>query len=135
MRGYNIGLCTFIVVTNNFYSSQELFCDLIERGFGANGTVYNDSRGIPQLYIRHADNMGTYTVTSSSDDGIFSLKWKDKCEVVMLSTYHDSTMVTKSRQARRLAGGIEEIEKPQVDEDYNQNMGRVNKSEFLLRIS
>ena len=122
----------YVVVTDNFYSSPALFHDLVKRGFGAIGTVCKDRRGIPPALRTACLQRGG--VTSSSDDSIFSLKWKDKREVVMLSTYHDydSTMVTKSRRARRVEGGIEEIKKRQVVEDYNQNMGGVDKSEFLL---
>ena len=65
---------------------------------------------------------------SSKDDGILSLKWKDKREVLMLSTYHDQSMVTKSRRSRRVDGGIEDMQKPKVVDDYNQHMGRVEKS-------
>ena len=60
---------------------------------------------------------------------ILALKWHDKRDVLMLSTYHDSAMMQKSRRSRAAAqGGIEEIEKPRVVEDYNLHMGGVDKS-------
>lgn len=49
----------------------------------------------------------------------------------MLSTYHDTSMVTKTRRSRAAVGGVENIEKPQVVEDYNQNMAGVDKSKLL----
>ena len=64
---------------------------------------------------------------SSTDDGLLALKWHDKCDVVMLSTYHDDSMVTKSRRSRAVQGGVEEIEKPKAVEDYNQQMGGVDQ--------
>ena len=104
----------YVVITDNFYS---LFRDLLQRGFGACGTARKDRRGIPPA-IREKRG----EVTSSCD---LALKWRD---VLMLSTYHDSAMVTKSRRSRRAVGVVEDIEKPQVVEDYNQNMGGVDKS-------
>ena len=70
---------------------------------------------------------------SSRDDGILSLKWKDKRDVTMLSTYHDDSMVTKNRRSRAAQGGVEDILKPKVVEDYNKNMGGVDKSKWLLQ--
>ena len=64
---------------------------------------------------------------SSKDDGILSLKWKDKRNVLILSTYHDQSMVTKSRRSSRVDGGVEDIEKPKVVYDNNQHMCGVDK--------
>ena len=50
----------------------------------------------------------------------------------MLSTYHDDSMVTKSRRSHAAVGGTEDIEKPRVVEDYNRNMCGVDKSKFQL---
>ena len=73
-------------------------------------------------------------VISSTDDGILSLKWKDKLDVTMLSTYHDDSMVTKNRRSRAAhEGGVEDILKPKVVKDYNKNMGGVDKSKWLLQ--
>ena len=38
----------YVVVTDNYYSSPELFHNLASKGFGACGTVRKDRRGIPQ---------------------------------------------------------------------------------------
>ena len=114
------------VITDNYYSSPALFRDLLQQGFAACGTARKDRRGIPLSVREKRLNRGE--VISSHDDGILCLKWKDKRDVLMLSTYHDCSMVTKSRRSRRATGGVEEIEKPQVVEDYNQNMGGVDKS-------
>ena len=37
----------YVVVTDNFYSSPELFRALVEKGFAALGTARKDRRGIP----------------------------------------------------------------------------------------
>ena len=71
-------------------------------------------------------------VVSSRDDGILSLKWRDKRDVTMLSTYHNDVMVAKSRRSRAAQGGVEDIEKPQVVEDYNLHRGGVDHSKKIV---
>ena len=58
---------------------------------------------------------------------VLCLKWKDKRDVLLLSTIHDDVaMVDILRRSRTVAGGIERIQKPKVIDDYNQHMGGVN---------
>ena len=47
----------------------------------------------------------------------------------MLGTYHRSEMM-KTRRSHSAVGGVEEVENPQVVEDYNLNMGGVDKSKL-----
>ena len=53
------------------------------------------------------------------------MKWRDKREVMMLSTFHDDTF--EKRRCTRLASDGVVIEKPAVMEDYNLHMGVVDK--------
>lgn len=48
-------------------------------------------------------------ITSEVKKGMLTLKWQDKHAVVMLSTIHDDSRVTKRRRTRLVAGGIEEV--------------------------
>ena len=118
----------FVVVTDNFYSSPSLFRELTRRGFGACGTARRNRKGLPPA-VRDAP-LRRGEVVSSLDDSILTLKWKDKRDVIMLSTYHDSSMITKSRRSRAAERGVEDIQKPKVVEDYNQNMGGVDTSKL-----
>ena len=93
----------FVVVMDNFYSSLSLFCELTRRGFVACGTVRRNCKGLPPA-IRE--------VISSVDDSILTLKWKDKRDVIMLSTYHDSSMITKSRRSLQQNGGWKIVRSP-----------------------
>ena len=110
----------------NFYSSPTLFKALTDSGFGACGTARKDRRGIPKSVS--TANLQKGETQSIRDGGILSLKWRDKRDVLMLSTFHDDTMVGKSRRSRTAVGGIETIQKPCVVEEYNQFMGGVDKS-------
>ena len=69
---------------------------------------------------------------SSVDDGVLSLAWRDKRDVLMLSTYHDDSMVGRSRRSRAAEGGLENIQKPLVVDEYNKFMGGVDKSKFVV---
>ena len=115
----------YVVVTDNFYSNPSLFCYLVLRGFGACGT---DRRGLPPTVCNATLRKGEVAI--SVDDSILALKWKDKCEVFMMSTYHNSNMVTKTRRSRAAEGELEDIQKSQVVEDYNQSMGGVDVSKY-----
>ena len=46
----------------------------------------------------------------------------------MLSTFHDAHTVEKTRRSEAVQGGVEEVQKPAVVEDYIQHMGGVDKS-------
>ena len=63
------------------------------------------------------------TISTQIDSSMMVLKWMDKRPVVMLSTIHDDSFVTKKRRSRTALDGQEDILKPLVVEEYNQNMG------------
>ena len=104
----------YIVYTNNFYSSPALFKALTDSGFGACGIARKDRRGIPKSVS--TANLQKGEIQSTRDDGILSLKWRDKRDVLMLSTFCEDTMVGKSRRSRT-AVGVETIQKPRVVEE------------------
>ena len=66
------------------------------------------------------------------DNNIMCIKWKDKREVALLSTFHDDSMIDKRRRTRATEGGIETISKPKAIDDYNTYMGGVDLSDQLL---
>ena len=118
----------YIVYTDNFYSSPAVFTDLMAKGFGAVGTVRRNRRGIPAVVCDTRLKRGE--VVTSRNGGLLALKWHDKRDVFMLSTYHNDEMIAKRRRSRTAEGGVEEIQKPRVVEDYNQHMGGVDQSKF-----
>ena len=122
----------YLIYTDNFYSSPNFFQALTDKGFGPCGTARKDRRGIP-LSIRNA-GLQRGEIASSVDDGVLALKWRDKRDVMMLSTFHDTHMVAKTRRSRSAEGGVEVVQKPAVVEDYNQHMGGVDKGTCLLHV-
>ena len=63
---------------------------------------------------------------------MLALKWKDKRNVTMLSTIHDTSMVSKRCRSRLVPSGTEEIQKPLMIEKYNMYMWGVHKADQLL---
>ena len=63
----------------------------------------------------------------SKDDCFLLMKWRDKRDVLMMSTIHDDTFIEKRRRTRLATDGVEVIQKQAVVEVYNQNMGGVDK--------
>ena len=82
----------YVIFTYNFYSSPSLFKQLVPKGFGACGTARKDRRGISTT-VRDA-RLKNGEKVSSTDDDLVALKWHDKRDVVMFSTYHNDSMVT-----------------------------------------
>ena len=120
----------YLVYTDNFYTSPALFKALVDCGFGACGTARRDRRNIPQVVSGATFEKGA--VVSTREEGILSLKWRVKREVLMLNTFHDDSMVGKSRQSRRAVGGVETISKPRIIEEYNQFIRGIDKSKSSL---
>ena len=115
---------------NNYYTSPTLFTSLQQLGFGACGTVHVNRRGMPKEVTAAKLKKGEMT-TSEVKKGMLALKWQDKRAVVMLSTIHNDSRVTKRRRTRLVAGGIEEVQKPTMVEKY-MYMGGVDKGDQLM---
>ena len=81
------------VYTDNFYTSPDLYLHLRDLGFKACGTVRLNRRGIP-VEVRQA-KLKKGEIASFHDDMLLTLKWKDKRDVTLLSTFHDDSMISK----------------------------------------
>ena len=111
---------------DNFYSSPALFEELSKVGFRACGTVRSNRRDLSEVFKTKKLRRGD--VYSEKVGKVLCLKWKDKRDVLLLSTIHDDVaMVDILRRSRTVAGGIERIQKPKVIDDYNQHIGGVDQ--------
>ena len=86
------------VFTDNFYSSPALFHDLLEEGFEACGTLRSNRKGIP--YDVKTAQLRKGETKFSKDDCFIFMKWQDKRDVLMMSTFHDDTFIEKRRRTR-----------------------------------
>ena len=109
---------------DNFYTSPALFTDLIRQGFAV--------CGVPETFKSYRLTKGERFSQLSDDGTLMYLKWKDKREVSMLSSFHDDSNITRRRRTKRSANGTETIKKPRMIEEYNQYMGGVDQSDQIL---
>ena len=124
-KGYNI-FC------DNFYSSPLLFADLLKAGFGACGTVRANRKELTETFKSKKLKKGQVYTEMAMDDSVLCLKWKDKRDVLLLSTLHDDSMVEVQRRSRFVTGGTEKIWKPKAVDEYNKYMGGVDQSDQLV---
>jgi hypothetical protein len=117
-----------IIYVDNWYSSPKLFRVLYERSTGACGTIRKNRSGFP--VFQEELQQGEQSVLHTAN--MLALKWHDKRDVYMLSTVHDSSMVSTGKK-NSLTG--EEILKPLCVKEYNQNKGAVDKSCMQMTFS
>jgi len=109
---------------DNFYNSPALAQRLKTLKTDCVGTLRLSRKDVPQSVKEKKLKKGELVAQHSGPVSV--LKWKDKKEVTMISTYHGQDtrmMLTKCRQ---------EKQKPVSVLDYNENMGGVDlKDQFL----
>jgi hypothetical protein len=65
-------------------------------------------------------------VISQQSNGVMVMKWRDKKDVTMISTFHDDTLRTLCKR------GVE-VKKPVCVLEYNQQLGGVNLKDQKLQ--
>ena len=115
----NKGYC---VCMDNFYSSPSLFRELRQQQTDALGTVRVNRKNMPQD-LKKPIPKGS-TVERYTHD-MMALKWRDKRDVAVLSTYHNGEMKTiQSARGQK--------EKPVAIFAYNEKMGAVDLADQML---
>lgn len=108
--------------TDNFYTSVPLANKLLERKTHLVGTLRKNRKFLPNDVTSARLNVGD-TIARQNNDGIVQ-KWRERRDVLTLSTKHDHSMVTFSR--RRGA-----VRKPVMVMYYNKNKQGVDVSDQL----
>jgi Transposase IS4 len=101
--------------TDNFYTSIDLAEKLLERDTHLIGTIRSNRKGLPTAVTKAKLKVGEVTA-AHNEKGIVVLKWKDKREVMVLSTKHDSSMTNSGKFNRKR----ELVRKPNAVLDYNK---------------
>ena len=119
---------------DSYYSSPHLFQLLRSLGFETCGTVGPNRKGIPRdfLALKGKDKMRKGEVKEGDITGVKIIQWMDKRPVTHLTTFHDSSSIQTTRQTRHAENGQEVITNPAAKAEYNQFMGRVDKSDQFL---
>lgn len=114
------GRCLFI---DNWYTSIDLAEKLLDRKTHVVGTLRANRKRNPTEVIKKKLVRGG-VVARRNRRGIMVLKWKDRRDVLMLSTKHDNSMISFNR--RRTT-----IEKPRVVADYNKGKGYIDMTDQM----
>lgn len=111
------------VCTDNWYTSLDLARKLLAGQTHLIGTLRKNRRGLPQTVVQTKLKTGEFSA-QESDDGITIMKWKDKRDVLLLSTKHS---VSFKRITKK---GKEKI-KPKIVVDYNLAKSAVDLSDQM----
>ncbi|XP_017884089.1 piggyBac transposable element-derived protein 4-like [Ceratina calcarata] len=117
------------LVTDNWYSSPSLFLLLHRNITNAYGTVRKNRLGKNRSELDKKINKGECIFRSEKN--VLALKWMDKREVWMISTYHCPNMIETDKINYVTK---EKIVKSQCILDYNKTMGTVDKVDQVLYI-
>ena len=117
-----VGRC----VTDNFCSSPELFGLLQDGNTDAFGTCRTNRKGMSSV-LSHA-KLKKGDVVTKRKGRFLAVRWKDKRDVCMLSTYHQGIMADSGKKDKE----GNSIQKPDVVLEYNNVMGAVDKVDQML---
>ena len=115
----------YTIYLDKWYSSPSLFYNLLQQGTYAVGTIRLTRKHMPNDFPGRRLKRGE--CVSKSANGIMALIWKDKKDVKMLSTKHNSEMLDTGKKNRE--GNA--IIKPACVVAYNHGMGGVDRSDQL----
>lgn len=113
------------VHVDNFYTSVDLARSLLQKNTHLTGTLRASRKNNPVEVtgkkLKRGEEIHRY-----SDDGICVQKWKDRKEVLVLSTEHDASFVTVKNRTGK------EKQKPLIVTKYNMFMGGVDHHDQML---
>lgn len=115
------------LATDNWYTSLDLAYELLNNGTHLIGTVRKNRRGLPEKVVTKNLKRGEF-VAQQNINGITVLKWKDKRDVLMLSTKH-----TDKFRNVKVKGKV--TSKPAMVLDYNKSKAAVDMNDQMSSYS
>ncbi|XP_050528048.1 piggyBac transposable element-derived protein 4-like [Daktulosphaira vitifoliae] len=109
--------------TDNWYSSYDLASELLNRSTNLVGTLRSNRKCNPKDVVNKKLKKGE-VFAKQCNKGITVLKWKDKRDVLMISTQHSDSQATILNKRGK------EVKKPQVIIDYNKGKGLVDVTDL-----
>ena len=133
----------FELYVDNFYSSPDLFVNLLDHGITATGTFHSNRRVLPPEVValklaleKSKAPHGTGYYYRDDKIGIVYCLWRDSRVVSVMSTCHpghkSTIMVSRNCTLPDGQRGTVEIPRPIPIEQYNRFMGGVDKSDQYL---
>jgi len=102
------------LVTDNFYTSVELATKLLQSRTHLVGTVRSNRKSLPRAVTAAHLKKGE-VIARQNNDGVHVLKWRDRRDVMVLSTKHGGNLVNTGKKNRKQ----EIIQKPEAVLYYN----------------
>lgn len=87
------------VATDNWYTSLDLANELISKDTHLVGTLRKNRKGLPKNVVEAKLGKGE-SIAMENERGICVLKWKDKRDVLMLSTKHSKGSSTIRKKGK-----------------------------------
>lgn len=113
------------VYMDNFYNSVPLAEDLLEKGTYITGTIRKTTKGLPRDLLDKKLEKGELIAKHSNNISI--QKWKDKREVLIISTEHNGELIITGINKRG-----QEIVKPKSIFAFNKYMGGIDTIDQML---
>jgi len=111
---------------DNFYTSYQLFTDLLKRKTGACGTVKFNRLGFPKE-LQGKMKMQRVEAKLLQCEHITAVRWFDKRDVFAMSSLHSDDMVSVVNRS-----STEPVSKPKLIAEYNTYMSGVDRCDQLL---
>lgn len=108
----------YCLITDNFYTSPQLADILLKYRTDTYGTVRLSRKDMPENVKRNKLKRGD--IVASQRGKVTVMKWKDKKDVSLLSTIHNSDIIDVTKNNKT-------VKKPRVVVDYNTTMGGVDR--------
>lgn len=109
--------------TDNYYTSVSLAVSLLRRNTHLIGTLRSNRKFNPRSVIEKKLKVGE-AIAEECSQGVIVQKWRDKRDVLILSTKHANEMVTVRRRGT-------EIQKPRNIVEYNKYKSYIDISDQL----
>lgn len=110
----------YCLTTDNFYTSPQLSDFLILNSTDSYGTVKVTRKEMPQSLRNKKLRKGE--IAAERRGKVLAMRWKDKKDVVLLSTIHTMDMVETEKRTKKII-------KPKLVLDYNDTMGGVDRAD------
>ncbi|CAG5035094.1 unnamed protein product [Parnassius apollo] len=119
--------CGHTLPRDNWYTNLELASELLDKNTHLVGTLRKNRGGCPKAVIDTKLKPGE-VIAMENERGICVLKWKDKRDVLMLSTKH-------SKKHSKITKKGKVIRKPTMVLAYNEIKSAVDMSDQMPHIS
>jgi len=110
-----------IIYMDSYYSSVKLFEDLKEKKTGATGIIRRNRKSLPKEFVCSSNKN---PVEISSSGSLLLTKWKDKKQIICISTADDSELIYREKYSNNKKKVVKKI--PSCIYNYNKYMRGVD---------